>query len=157
VFLFADTALVQDKKVDVLGGYRYTHPGPNLNGWNAAITRNVTRNFAVTGDSSETYWGGGSIYNVAFAHRVLRDAFAHALFGGAILGAGGLSTTDFVMMLSGGLDVGRRKLALRVVQADWVISHESGFHRQEQRSRFHRSWVALLRRSRFFIRKPERL
>lgn len=133
MFLFACGALAQATKVDLFGGYQYSHPdgGPNLNGWNAALTGNVTRHFGVTGDFSGTYGGGGSIYTFAFGPTVSGGSaarpFAHALFGGARLAAGGLSTTAFVMMVGGGLDIGRRNLAFRVVQGDWMIFHENGF------------------------------
>ena len=69
--LFVSAAPAQ-QKLELFGGYQYARPdgGPNLNGWNAALTGNFTRNFGITGDFGGTYGGGGSMYTFAFGPKV---------------------------------------------------------------------------------------
>lgn len=53
--------------------------------------------------------------------------FAHALFGGATIGEGGGSGGAFSMGLGGGMDVNTGEhLALRLLQADWILLHAGG-------------------------------
>ena len=53
--------------------------------------------------------------------------FVHVLLGGARISGGGASTTGFDTMVGGGLDVGHGHFALRVIQADWILTRFSGF------------------------------
>ena len=127
-------AAQSQQKVDVFGGYQYARPdgGPNLNGWNTAVTGNLNKHFGITADLSGTYGGGGSMYTFAIGPQVSGKAsavkpFAHALFGGVRLGPSGFTTTAFAVLVGGGFDIGSGRLAWRAVQADWMITHPAGF------------------------------
>ena len=56
-------ALAQEQtpRVDVFGGYQFTHLTPSINahGWNTAINGNINRWFGFTGDFSGAYKKGG--------------------------------------------------------------------------------------------------
>jgi hypothetical protein len=138
VLLFASLACAAQTsthtKAEIFGGYQYTHPdgGPNLNGWNGALTGNFNKSFGITADFSGAYGSGGSVYTYAVGPKVSAGdgtvrPFVHALFGGVRVGGPLGSTTGFGMMFGGGLDVGRGRLAWRVVQGDWLITRFSGF------------------------------
>jgi hypothetical protein len=121
-------------KAEVFGGYQFTHfdGGPNMNGWNGALTGNFNNWFGVTADFSGVYGSGLNVYTYTFgpevhAHLPLLKPFAHALFGGARLAGGGGSTSGFDMMLGGGIDAGHGPLAFRVAQFDWMTTRFSGF------------------------------
>ena len=83
-------------KAEMFGGYQFCHDSDsslNLNGWNAALTGNVSRWFGVTADLSGSYKNGGHIYAYMFgptiaAHSEHVTPFVHALFGGATAGNG---------------------------------------------------------------------
>jgi len=121
-------------KAEVFGGYQFTHfdGGPNMNGWNGALTGNFNNWFGVTADFGGVYGSGLNVYTYTFgpevhAHLPLVKTFAHALFGGARLAGGGGSTSGFDMMLGGGIDAGHGPLAFRVAQFDWMTTRYSGF------------------------------
>jgi len=121
-------------RVELFGGYQYAHldGGPNLNGWNLAVTGNFNNSFGITGDFSGTYGAGGSMYTYMFGPKLTANLpvakpFFHVLFGGATLGPNGFTTTAFGAMIGGGLDVGTNHLAWRVVQGDWLVLHSGGF------------------------------
>jgi hypothetical protein len=133
VLFFAAVAQAQDK-AEVFGGFQYTRPdgGPNLNGWNGALTGNFNKNFGFTADFSGTYGSGLSFYTFTFGPQLTANLpvvkpFVHALVGGARIDGGGGSTTGFTTMLGGGLDIGHGHLAFRVIQADWMLTRFSGF------------------------------
>src|SRR5437762_7364906 len=46
------SVMAQDSpKTELFGGYSYSHiEGTNLNGWNASIAQNLTRNFGIVAD-----------------------------------------------------------------------------------------------------------
>jgi len=121
-------------KVELFGGYQFTHltPSLNTNGWNVAIDGNVNRWFSLTGDFSGSYKNGGHMYTYmfgpTFSARTKRvTPFVHALFGGANIGGGGDSGGAFLMALGGGMDVNAGShMALRLVQADWLLLHSGG-------------------------------
>ena len=133
ILLFAAAVQAQDR-AEVFGGYQYFRPdgGPNMNGWNGALTGNFNKNFGITADFSGTYGSGLSFYTYTFGPKVTANLpvikpFVHALFGAARLSGGGASTTGFDTMVGGGLDVGHGHLAFRVIQADWMLTRFSGF------------------------------
>jgi hypothetical protein len=133
ILLFAAAAQAQSK-AEVFGGFQYTRPdgGPNLNGWNGALTGNFNKNFGITADFSGTYGSGLSFYTFTFGPKLTANLpvvhpFVHALVGGARLSGGGGGITGFDTMLGGGLDVGHGHLAFRVIQADWMLTRFSGF------------------------------
>jgi hypothetical protein len=121
-------------KAEIFGGYQFTRfdGGPNMNGWNGALTGNFNSWFGVTADFSGVYGSGLRFHSYTFgpevhAHLPLVKPFAHVLFGGGTLSGGGRSTSGFDVMLGGGIDAGHRPLAFRVVQFDWMTTHLFGF------------------------------
>jgi hypothetical protein len=123
-----------ETKAEVFGGYQFTRldGGPNLNGWNGALTGDIGHFFGITGDFSGVYGSGLHFQTYTFgpevhAHLPLIKPFAHALFGGARASSGGISSNGFDMMFGGGIDAGHGPLAFRVAQFDWMTTHFSGF------------------------------
>ena len=118
---------------EVAGGYQYTNlNGWHGNGWNGSASINFTRLLGVKGDFSGAYNTGDHFYTYTFGPVVTmrRGAvapFAEGLFGGASASSGGISNSGMAMMFGGGVDVGRHHVALRIVQADWVITRFNGF------------------------------
>ncbi len=128
------------QRVEIFGGVQYTHLQPSYNavGWNAAVTGNFKHVLGITGDFSGAYKSGGDFHSytvgpVLTARLPIVQPFVHALFGGATLTAAGTSTTDFAMMVGGGLDLGLRKgIGLRLIQADWLSTRFGGFVNNSQ-------------------------
>jgi hypothetical protein len=123
-----------EPKAEVFGGYQFTRldGGPNLNGWNGALTGDIGHFFGITADFSGVYGSGLHFQTYTFgpevhAHLPLVKPFAHALFGGARASSGGGSSNGFDMMVGGGIDVGHGPLAFRVAQFDWMLTRFSGF------------------------------
>lgn len=122
------------QRVEVFGGYQFTHFQPSFNpsGWNAAVTGNFKHVFGITGDVGAGYKDGVHIYTytagpVLTARLPVVQPFVHALFGGATVGSNGSSTNGFAMLFGGGLDVGWRKgLGIRLAQVDWLTTRFSG-------------------------------
>lgn len=121
-------------KAEIFGGYQFTRldGGPNLNGWNAALTGDIGHFFGITADFSGVYGSGLSFQTYTFgpevhAHLPLVKPFAHALFGGGRASISGISSNGFDMMFGGGIDVGHGPLAFRVAQFDWMTTRFSGF------------------------------
>ena len=116
------------QKVEVFGGYQFTHlqPAYNASGWNASLTGNFNHVLGITADFSGAYksridFHSYTVGPVLTARLPVVQPFVHALFGGATLSGGGESTTGFAMLAGGGLDVGLRKgLGIRIFQADWI-------------------------------------
>jgi hypothetical protein len=138
VFLFVLSVNAHDSpRAEVFGGYQYTLIGGlvNANGWNAAITGYVNRWFGVTADFSGMYKGVGTVnanaitytFGPTFSLRGERvTPFVHTLLGGFHASAGlwnaNVSTQGFAAMIGGGVDVKiNSHLAVRAVQADWII------------------------------------
>jgi hypothetical protein len=145
--------MAQDhSKVEVFGGYQYSHfgndfkPVSDANGWDAAATFKFNRTLGVTADFTGAYHtiSAGSIgfpvnvpvrlYTYTFGPEAsfkvgsLRP-FVHVLLGGAHVSAsisGGTSPSinGFTEMMGGGADFKVNKfLSLRLIQADWVYYH----------------------------------
>ena len=121
------------QKVEVFGGYQFTHlqPAFNANGWNASVTGNFKHVLGITGDFSGAYKQNTSVYTytvgpVLQARLPVVQPFVHALFGG-ITASNGRSHSGFAMLVGGGIDLGLRKgIGFRIVQADWVSTRFSG-------------------------------
>ena len=121
------------QKVEVFGGYQFTHLQPTFNaqGWNASVTGNFKHVLGITGDFSGTYKDNIHAYTYAVgpvlsARLPVVQPFIHALFGGMTLG-NGTARTGFAIMAGGGLDLGMRKgIGFRVAQVDWVSTTFSG-------------------------------
>ena len=120
------------QKVELYGGYQFTHlqPSFNANGWNASVTGNFKHVLGITGDFSGAYKDNLSVYTytvgpVFTARLPVVQPFVHALFGG-ITTSDGVSTSGFVVLLGGGVDLGLRKgIGFRIVQVDWLSTHIS--------------------------------
>jgi hypothetical protein len=144
VLAFAFAAMAQDTpKAEVFGGYQYTRFSPgggldgiNANGWDAAISGNFNKWFAVKGDFSGAYNGdllgsgiSGSMHTFTFGPEINfrgehGKVFAHALFGGAHISGGGASDSAFAMRFGGGGDWNiTNRVAWRVVQVDYLPTH----------------------------------
>jgi len=121
-------------KAEVFGGYQFTHldGGPNLNGWNAALTGYLNSFLGITADLTGVYGSGLSFHTYTFGpevavHLPLVKPFAHVLVGGARASAGGVSSNGFDVYFGGGADVGHGLLAWRIAQFDWMVTRFSGF------------------------------
>jgi hypothetical protein len=120
-------------KPEVFGGYQFTslHPSWNANGWNGSANMYITRWFGVTGDFSGAYASGASLHSYTFGpvvstHKGNFSPFAHGLFGGAHASSAGVGASGMAMMFGGGVDMGRKQMAVRLFQVDWMILRFSG-------------------------------
>jgi len=135
VFLVMISAVGMAQEIpgpEIYGGYQYsrTDGGGHGQGWNTAANFYFTRWLGGTADFSGVY-NNGSIYTYTFGpvistHKNGFSPFAHALFGGAHVGSGGVGDSGMAMMFGGGVDVGSRKLAFRAVQFDWLLLRFNG-------------------------------
>lgn len=118
-------AMSQERaKVDLFLGYEYTHyPATSANGLNISVTGNLTRRFGVTADFSGVYNHGlhdytymfGPVFTVPGKHVT---PFFHVLIGGARF----VNSNIGAAALGGGLDAFiNRRIAFRVLQADWLL------------------------------------
>ena len=143
VLALSFVAMAQDTpKFEVFGGYQYTRFAPggglegvNANGWEASVSANLNRWFALKADFSGAYQGdllgsgiSGHMHTymggVELNHRMERGKlFAHVLVGGAHIGGGGASDSAFASRIGGGGDRNiNDRLAWRVLQADYLPS-----------------------------------
>jgi hypothetical protein len=130
LYLLCLTATAQ--KVEIYGGYQFTHlqPAFNANGWNVSLTGNFKHVLGITGDFSGAYKDNLSAHTYAVgpvltARLPVVQPFVHALFGGITV-SNGASRSGFAMLLGGGIDIGLRKgIGFRVVQVDWLNTHIS--------------------------------
>ena len=118
---------------EVYGGYQYTRTdgGGHGQGWNTAANLYITRWLGATADFSGVYHSGSNLYTYTFGpvvstHKSSFSPYAHALFGGAHAGGGGVSSSGMAMMFGGGVDFGKHMLVLRAVQFDWMVLRFSG-------------------------------
>jgi hypothetical protein len=121
-------------KPEVFGGFQFTSldSGWHGSGWNGAASMYVTRWFGITGDFSGVYGTGSSFTTytagpVVSTHKGMVSPFAHALFGGAHVSSAGIGDSGMAMMFGGGVDIGNKKLAFRLGQLDWMMTHFNGF------------------------------
>jgi len=118
---------------EVYGGYQFTSTdgGWHGSGWNGAANFYFTRWLGVTGDFSGVYGSGSNLYTytvgpVVSTHKSSFAPFAHALFGGAHTATGSVGDGGMAMMFGGGVDFGKKRLAFRAVQFDWMLLHFAG-------------------------------
>ena len=118
---------------EVYGGYQFTSTdgGWHASGWNGAANFYVTPWLGGTADFSGVYKSGENLYTYTFGpvvttHRRDFAPFAHALFGGAHAGAGSIGDSGMAMMFGGGLDVGKKRFAVRAIQFDWMVLRFNG-------------------------------
>ena len=135
VALFSFVGLAQEApKPEVFGGYQFTtlDPSWHANGWNGAASMYFTRWLGVTGDFSGAYGSGSTHFYtytggpVVSMHKHAISPYAHALFGGGHVSSSGFGNNGMVMMFGGGLDYGRNAFAIRLCQADWMMTHFNG-------------------------------
>lgn len=130
-------------KAEVFGGYQYTRleGGVNGNGWNVAVTGNLSDWLGITADFAGAYTSESGVsfrnYTYTFGPVMsLREnrgftPFVHALLGGdhatAAFGGASGSGNGFALLAGGGVDLNfRPHLAIRAFQADWMLVHGSG-------------------------------
>jgi hypothetical protein len=121
-------------KPEVFGGYQFTSldPSTNANGWNGAANMYITRWLGVTGDFGGAYSNGLHFYTytggpVVSTHKGQFSPFVHFLIGGAHASASGFSDSGIAMMFGGGVDLGKKPLAIRLAQFDWLSTRFNGF------------------------------
>jgi hypothetical protein len=155
--LLAIPVFAQDNpKADVFGGYQYTRINPghgitgeNFNGWNAAVTGWANGWLGVTGDFSGAYKtvSGTKVrqYTFMFGPTIASHSndkfvpFAHVLLGGAHCStdAGpcftGSGNNAFALAFGGGLDLGSKKVAVRVGQFDYLMTRFASDHQNDFR------------------------
>lgn len=132
LFAFSVSARAESKAV-IFGGYQYTHldGGPNMNGFNGALTGNFNHYLGITADLSGSYKSGLHLYTYTFGPQLSVDLpvirpFAHVLLGGAKATAAGVSNSGFTTMVGGGVDVGHGLIGLRLGQFDWMLTRFNG-------------------------------
>jgi len=160
---FAAMAQPEYPPAEVFGGYSYFRANPegfNLHGWNASVTGNITHWFGIEGDVSGHYGSPsdrfGTIpgididqYNFLAGPRLAYRTgsitpFAHFLIGAARAGTHDEffddTTTDWALatVIGGGLDINvSRSLAIRVAQADWLMTRfDTGYWGDDRQHNF---------------------
>jgi hypothetical protein len=132
------------QKVEIFGGYQFSHLGGRFNGdinqfddnfngsgWNFAVAGNLKHVLGFAADFSGTYKNDLKTHTytvgpVLTARLPVVQPFVHALFGGITLSEHE-SHTGFAMYLGGGFDIGLRKgIGFRIVQVDWLSTRFSG-------------------------------
>ena len=128
----AASAQRETPKAEVFGGYQYANgDGLSLNGWNTAITANVSRSFGITADFAGVY-NGGHVYSYMFGPTLSARGkhvtpFVHALFGGATGEGPAGGSTAFSMAFGGGIDANAgNHFAFRIFQGDWWVLRSNG-------------------------------
>jgi hypothetical protein len=118
---------------EVYGGFQFTSTdgGWHAEGFNTSANFYLTRWVGVTGDFSGVYNSGANLYTytagpVVSTHSGSFSPYAHALFGGAHAGGGGVGNSGVAMLFGGGVDFGKHKLVFRAVQFDWMVLRFSG-------------------------------
>ena len=134
VCAFATLVLAQETpKPEVYGGFQFTSTdgGWHGSGWNGAANFYVTRWLGATADFSGVYGSGSNLYTYTFgpvvsARKHSVSPFAHALFGGAHAANGAFGDGGLAMMFGGGVDLGKKRLAVRAFQFDWLLLRFGG-------------------------------
>src|SRR5215831_20072854 len=112
VFAVSALGLAGEKPApEVFGGYQFTSTdgGWHASGWNGAASMYITRYVGITGDFSGVYGSGQSMHTYTFGpvvstHKGSFSPYAHALFGGAHVAAGGIGDSGESMLFGGGVD-----------------------------------------------------
>lgn len=140
-------------KAEIFGGYSpKIQGGMDLaNGWDASVTGNLNRWLGVTADFSGYYRSDDGVsqrtHNFLFGPRLTyrKDSkitpFAQALFGVARqrveTSSGRITDNGFAMATGGGLDYNlNRHLAVRLVQADYLLTRIGGSQQNSSRLGF---------------------
>jgi hypothetical protein len=137
-------------RVEAFGGLSYFNVDAvtrdTFYGWQASVSTNFHKNVGVTADVGGQYktlfgtsiQGYEFLIGPRFTARGRRfTGFTHALFGFLHARGGGLSDTIFAAGFGGGVDVnGSDRVAIRVVQFDYIPSRFSGEWRHNARLGF---------------------
>ena len=127
-------------KAEVFGGFSIFSVGDGerdqLYGFQASVAGNFHKSVGLVADFGGQYRTFDStkvhayeyIFGPRFSMRSDKaTVFAEALFGGVTVGGGGFSDSGFLMGFGGGVDVNAgKRLAVRVVQFDWLADHVGG-------------------------------
>jgi hypothetical protein len=130
-------------KAEVFGGYQYTHleGTGSSNGFNFAVNGNLNEWLGIAVDIGAAYKSEGGVhfsnYTYTFGPVMSLRAnksytpFVHALIGGDHASASVGSVSDgangFALIAGGGVDWNiAPRLAVRAVEADWMLAHGSG-------------------------------
>jgi hypothetical protein len=142
------TVAQENKKAEIFGGYQWTSADfgsgsdrQNFNGWNAALTGYMNKNFGITADFSGTYKTESGVSVKSYTYMfgpTLRapgkaSPFVHALFGGdhESANASGLGSlggdSSFAYAFGGGFDYDvAPSIAVRVAQFDYLGTRFGG-------------------------------
>ncbi len=151
--LFAAPVWGQDAdypRVEIFGGISYFSADAvtreTFYGWQTSVSTNFSKKVGFTADLGGQYKTlfGTSIQGYEFllgprftARSKRVTGFAHALFGFLHASGGSLSDTIFSAGFGGGLDVnGNKRIAVRVIQFDYIPSRFSGEWRYNARIAF---------------------
>jgi opacity protein-like surface antigen len=146
VMLCSGAAMAQDHpKAELFGGYSYlrVNPGEGVKGenvpggWHASLAGNVNDWLGIVGEFSGHYKTISGIktntHTFTFGPRVSYrkndtvTPFAHATFGGAHIGGGGVSENAFAMTIGGGVDAKvTDNVAVRIGQFDYIMTRFDG-------------------------------
>jgi len=156
LLLIFSLRLTAQDKLEVFGGYQYQDVGGNLgwqigsgfNGWDGAVTYNITQHFGVTGDFTGNYhsgnFGGTPYYSHIYTYAggpafsfgstgSHYKPFVHVLFGEAHITTPSqygespdpyMSGSGIAMLFGAGVDYRLKKsMAIRLGQFDWIYYH----------------------------------
>lgn len=146
MFLWAGSAAAQSTpKAEVFGGYSLVRldGGTNMpGGWHGSVAGNFNQYLGVVGEFSGHYksFGAGASTNLhtftfgprlTFRSQDKLEAFTHATFGAARIGATALGITAsdsaFAFTLGGGVDIkATDRIAIRPVQLDYLVTRFGG-------------------------------
>jgi hypothetical protein len=140
-------ALAQDKetpKAELFGGYSYLRVNPtatNASGWEASLNYNINHWFGVKADFDGHYCCDGQhlhdfMFGPQFSYRRSKTTFfVHGLGGVGHGNPSGFSGTAAVWAAGGGVDWNvKRRLAWRIVQADYFSTHFGGVFQHDFRA-----------------------
>lgn len=139
-------AAQEPERAQLFGGYSYHRLAPNsgggvnLNGWFVGGDVTVAGPFAIASEVTGNYGNEAgadlNMYTVSAGPRLIYRAekarlFGHVLLGSASLGASADGISDrrwsFATTFGGGVDLNvSRLLAVRVFQADYLLTHFRG-------------------------------
>src|ERR1700691_1615324 len=141
MLLFAGITSAQDSpRAEVFGGYSFVHAtndagSANFNGGTGSLAYNLAPWLGAVGDVGGSRWSqdgaDATLVTYLFGPKVSMrrgpvTPFAQALFGGAHLSGGGISSNGFAMTLGGGVDWDATPhIAIRLVQAEYLMTRFS--------------------------------
>ena len=129
-------------KAELFAGFSYVNADfdilgrQNFVGWETTVSGNLTKGFSLVADFGGQYASiltvNVQVYEALFGPRFTNrtkkvTAFSHTLAGIAHTRAVGVSSSDFALIIGGGLDVNvSDHIAIRVLQIDWAQVFSEG-------------------------------